>query len=247
MGKGIVFITGASSGIGAAIAREYARRGYDLGLFARRVDRLYELKAELTKQARVRVEIESLDVSDSAAIAPAVDRVRERLGGLDVMIANAGITAINRTGGGKIGVDENVIRVNLIGAMATIDAAARHFRKEKRGHLVGISSISAFAPIPGSGAYSASKAGFSSYLGAAREELRKHGIRVSAVHPGWIKTEITPDMEKFPFIASAEDAARQIVDGLESGDESMVVPAWPWRIIAPAMQFLPRRMTRKVF
>ena len=247
MGKGIVFITGASSGIGAAIATEYASRGYDLGLFARRTDRLESLRSSIAKAHGVRVEVAELDVATIASVAPAIDAMRDRMGGLDVMIANAGITGINRTGGGNVGLDVSIVQVNLLGAIATIDAAARHFRKEKRGHLVGVSSVSAFAPIPGSGAYSASKAGLTSYLGAAREELRKHGIRVTAVHPGWIKTEITPDMEKYPYVVTAEAGAKEIVDGLVAGDENIVVPAWPWKLIVPAMKLLPRRLLSKVF
>lgn len=247
MAKGIVFITGASSGIGEALAKEFARRGYDLGLFARRTDRLDALRAAIAKESSVRVEVAELDVAAIASVAPAIDAMREKLGGLDVIVANAGTTAINRTGGGKIDVDAHVIQVNLLGAIATLDAAARHFRKEKRGHLVGVSSVSAFMPIPGSGAYSASKAGLTGYLGAAREELRKHGIVVTAVHPGYIKTEITPDMEKYPYLITAEQGATEIVDGLVAGREDIVVPRWPWALLVPALKTLPRRLVGRFF
>ncbi len=246
MVKKRVMITGASGGIGRALAVEYAKRGHDLGLFARRVDKLEELAQTLRRAHGVRVELAALDVAEYATVAPAVDAMRDALGGLDVIIANAGITAVNRTGGGKVEVDAAVIRTNLLGGIATIDAAARHFRAEKRGQLVGVSSVSAYAPIPGSGAYSASKAGFSSYLGAARAELRKHGIAVATVHPGYVKTDITPGMEKYPFLVEAEVAAVEIVDALESGVENVIVPAFPWKALVPAMQVLPSRLLARI-
>lgn len=242
-----VMITGASGGIGLELAVEYAKRGATLGLFARRVDKLDELAARLRREHGARVEVAALDVADYASVAPAVDAMREKLGGLDVMIANAGITTVNRTGGGNVEADAKVIRTNLIGAIATIDAAARHFRAEKRGRLVGVSSVSAFAPIPGSGAYSASKAGFTSYLNAARAELKKHGIRVTTVHPGWIKTDITPGMEKRPFIVDADVAAREIVDALERGADDVIVPAFPWKALVPAIKVLPRSLLARIF
>lgn len=239
MGGKRVMITGASGGIGRAMAVEYAKRGHALGLLARRTDKLEELAAELRRAHDARVELAALDVADYATVAPVVDALRDRLGGLDVMVANAGITAVNRTGGGNVEVDAGVIRTNLLGGIATIDAAARHFRAAKRGQLVGVSSVSAFMPIPGSGAYSASKAGFTSYLVAARSELKKHGITVSTVHPGWVKTDITPGMEKYPFLVEADVAAREIVTALERGAPDVVVPAFPWKALVPAMKLLP--------
>ena len=246
MSKRIVFITGASTGIGRALALELARRGATLGLFARSGDKLEALAAECRKSHGATVEYATLDVERYEDVAPTVDGLRDRMGGLDVMIANAGVTGINRTGGGQIDLDAKVIHVNLLGAMATLDAAARHFRAEKRGHLVGVSSIAAFLPISGSGAYSASKAGLTSYLRAARGELGKHGIRVSAVHPGYVKTELVSDMDKFPFVVSAEAAAVELLDALDGGDDELVVPARPWKLLLPALRVLPKSITKRI-
>src|SRR5690606_20537065 len=133
-----VFITGASSGIGKALAAELARRGYDRGLLARRLDVLEALAAELRASHGARAEVAVVDGASDDGGRGAVDALREKLGALDVMVANAGVTAINRTGAGNIDKDKQVIAVNLVGAIATLDAAAKHFRAQKRGHLVGI-------------------------------------------------------------------------------------------------------------
>ncbi len=241
-----IIITGASSGIGKALAEEFARRGYTLGLMARRLDRLDELATKLRAQYQVRVETAALDVARDDTVRPAVDAMREKLGGLDIMIANAGITTINRTGAGDISRDKDVIAVNLIGAIATLDAAAKHFRAEKKGHLVGISSIAAFKPIPGSGTYSATKAALSSWLRAAGSELAKHGIAVTAIHPGFIRTELVAGMEKFPFVIEADVAARSMADAIEAKKSSVVVPAWPWKLLMPLTNMLPEKLAAKL-
>ncbi len=246
MAKGIVFITGASSGIGKALSTELARRGYDLGLLARRVDLLSQLAEELRAQHGVRVEVAALDVAKDETVHGVVDALREKMGGLDVMVANAGITAINRTGAGTIEKDKQVIAVNLVGAIATLDAAAKHFRAQKRGHLVGISSIAAFSPIPGSGTYSASKAALSMWLRAARLELRKHGIDVTAIHAGFIKSDLVPNMEKYPFIIETDVGARAMADAIEARRQEVVVPAWPWKAILAATKILPEKLLPKV-
>ena len=243
----IAVITGASAGIGKALALELASRGYDLGLFARRGDALDALAKEVRAKHGRKVETAILDVSHDEDVGPALDAIAAKLGGMDVVIANAGITAIHRTGAGDFEVEKQVLRTNLIGAMATIDAAVRHFRTKGKGHVVGVSSIAAYRPIPGSGAYSASKAALTSYLDAARRELRKKGITVTAIHPGFIETEITSDMKKYPFLVSAEAAAREMADAIEAKKEDVLVPAWPWRVLVPVMRVLPEPIVSRFF
>lgn len=236
-----VIITGASAGIGTALAREFARRGYNVGLMARRADRLEALATELRKGG-TKVEIGIVDIARDETVHAAVDALREKLGELDVFVANAGITTINRTGAGDITRDKEVFAVNLIGAIASLDAAAKYFRAKKRGHLVGISSIAGITPIPGSGSYSASKAALSSWLRAAGMELRKHGISVTAIHPGFIKSELVPEMEKYPFIIEAEPAAKQMVDAIEAKKATVIVPWWPWAPMLALGKVLPERL-----
>lgn len=243
-----VAITGASSGIGKAMAYEFARRGCHLALMARRLDALKTLAQELVSQfPSVRVECVELDVSEVDCIYPALEQAQQSLGSLDCVIANAGITGVNRTGKGDFNQDRQVIQVNLIGGMATVDGAARLFRASGSGLIVGVSSVSAFKGIPGSAAYSASKAGFSNYLDATRMELKKHGIDVLTVHPGYVKTDIAPNMEKMPFVISAEKAARDIVDGIEKRNSNIIVPALPWSVLGRVLPFLPDKVVEKAF
>lgn len=243
-----VAITGASSGIGKALAHEFASRGVSVALLARRLDVLTDVAAAIKQQyPAVKVVTLSLDVAEPETILPVLQEAKRELGGLDCVIANAGITGVNKTGAGDFRKDQRVIMVNLIGGMATVDAAARIFREQGRGVIAGVSSVSAFKGIPGSAAYSASKAGFSSYLDTTRIELKKHGIDVIAVHPGFIKTDIAPNMEKYPFVIEAEKAARDIVNGIVKGHSNIIVPAMPWAVLGRVMPILPDKLIEKAF
>ncbi len=242
-----VIITGASSGIGEAIAEEYAKKGYSLGLIARRLDRLKVIKRRLNDLG-VTVAIRSLDVANDQEILPTMESIAEELGGADIIIANAGITAINRTGKDNFEVNRNVIQINMISAMATVDAAARIFRANKtQGQIVGVSSVSAYRGIPGSAAYSGSKAGFSNYLDAVRMELSNKGISVTAVHPGFVKTELSDNMEKYPFVITADKAAKAIIAGITKKEANIIVPKMPWSALSKLMQVMPDKLVAKMF
>ena len=233
-----VVITGASSGIGEALAREFANRGYGLGLVARREERLQSLKDELS--AKVPVAVQAVDVADDKTILPGFEALEEELGGIDIVVANAGITNVNRTGKDDFENERRVIQVNLIGGMATVDAAARLYRRNKQpGQIVGISSVSAYRGIPGSAAYSGSKAGFSNYLDAVRLELKNKKISVTAVHPGFVQTELADNMEKYPFVIPAEKAAKEIINGIEKKAANVIVPKMPWSVLRRIMPTVP--------
>jgi len=235
-----VIITGASSGIGEAIAIEYARKGYALGLIARRMDRLEALKAKLSEQGAI-VAIRALDVADDQQIFPTFESISGELGGVDVVIANAGISGVHRTGKGDF-------EVNLVSAMATVDAAARLYREsDTKGQIVGVSSVSAFRGIPGSAAYSGSKAGFSNYLGAVRMELKSKGISVTTVHPGFVATELAKDMDKYPFVIKPEAAAKAIVSGIEKKNANIIVPKMPWSVLSHLINVIPDGLISRVF
>lgn len=248
-----VIITGASSGIGAALAHEYAKKGYALGLVARRLERLEQLQEELAEYNSP-ITIRSLDVSNDQEILPVFESISEELDGIDIVIANAGITAVHRTGKDDFEVNRKVVQVNLISAMATVDAAATLFRrssqfknKKPSGQIVGISSVSAFKGIPGSAAYSGSKAGFSNYLGAVRMELQNKGITVTTVHPGFVATELADNMEKYPFVITAEKAAKAIYKGIHKHEANIIVPKLPWSVLSRLITILPDQLVSKVF
>ena len=245
--KGNVVITGASSGIGKALALEMAKQGYQLGLVARRIDVLNEVKRDIQNKVAnaPTIDVAVLDVADDETIYPVLDSLSASMGGIDIVIANAGITAVNRTGTGNFDKDKRVIQVNLIGGMATVDAAAKIFRASGGGQIVGVSSVSAWMGIPGSSAYSSSKAGFTNYLKAVRAELRKKNIQVTTIHPGFIATDIAEGMEKKPFVISADQAAKDIVKAIGKKKDSATIPAFPWSAVTKLLTVLPEKWVSK--
>lgn len=240
-----VLITGASRGLGEGLAREFAARGYSLALTARKLEDLEKLKADLETQAP-RVSIRSLDVADFDAIPGVMRDCAEELGGLDIVIANAGVAFMARVGEGKFEQMRTTIEVNLSGAMATSEAAVALFRKQGRGQLVGISSIAAVRGMKGQGAYCASKAGFSKYLEALRCETWGEPIAVTELAPGYIDTDLNRSVANRPFVISAEKGTRIMADLIEREVGFRYVPPWPWTLVAQFMKWLPVGILQKM-
>ncbi|RZU38298.1 short-subunit dehydrogenase [Fluviicoccus keumensis] len=246
MGKNVI-ITGASSGIGEALARAFAAEGHNLGLAARRTERLEALARELEDAHHIKVVVTALDVQRDDTVAAALGVLAQDLGPVDIVVANAGITGVRRSGSGDISTDKAVFQTNLIGAVATLDAATRIFNAQGFGHLVGISSVSAFFPIPGSAAYSASKAALTNYMNAMRLELAKKKIDVTVIHPGFIKTDIAPGMEKYPFVIEADAAAKQMLAAIAAKKANAIVPALPWKPVKGLMSLMPDSVMTLLF
>ena len=233
-------LTGASSGIGAALAKELARRGVSLWLGARRQDRLAALVQEIQAAGGTAVAV-GLDVADASACARAVAAIDDDAGGLDIVIANAGL-------GGKspsvwdIDVDDAAatIATNFTGALATILPLIPRMRSRGRGQIVGISSLAADLSQPAAPVYGATKAAFSFFLDSVAPELKTAGIDVTIVHPGFVKSEMT-DKNKFdmPFIVETADAARLIADAI---DDRRAWLRFPWQLSATMSlaSFVPR-------
>lgn len=240
-------IVGASRGIGAALARELAVRGYRLGLLARNREQLQQLANELQSLHRCEVKIDTLDVSLQDTVAPVMQQMMQAFGTVDLVIANAGVTGVRKAGDGNLASDRRIFETNLLGAIAVIDAAMAQFKQQGHGHIVGISSVSASFAIPGSGAYSASKAALTNYLEALRTEVAKRDIAVSIVHPGFVNTDIAPGMEKYPFVATPEKVAKEIADGIEKKKKNMVVPRLPWGLLMPLLGLVPDRLKGRAF
>jgi short-subunit dehydrogenase len=247
-GNQTVVITGASSGIGRALAAEMASRGYALGLTARRIALLEKFRDELQAShgKDLRVELATLDVCNTDSVGPALHDLFDRLGGIDTIVVNAGANDVTRIGGGHLDEELNLIQTNLAGAIATINAATEHFLRRGKGHIVGISSLAALQPIAGQAAYCASKAGISMYLDSARVELKRKGISVTDILPGYIKTDIVEgvDIGKLPFAIPADQAAREMTRLIERRVKSGVVPAFPWKLVRPFLGHLPERFAR---
>ena len=235
-----VFITGASSGIGRALALELARRGYDLFLTARRLDVLEQVRAEIAAVDPAQmVEIRQLDVTDDRDVATAIAEAAEKLGRCDIVVANAGLGNSGLVGEGSIERARAIVETNLIGAIATIDAAVALFRRQGGGQIVGMSSVAAVRGLPGSASYSASKAGLGVYLESVRAETYREPITVTTIAPGYIDTPINQDMRNRPFLIDVEKGARITADLIERGVKYSTVPRFPWTVIAPLLRVLP--------
>lgn len=243
-----VVITGASTGIGRALALEMARRGHALGLTARRLPLLETLRDEIhaAHGRQLHVELATLDVCQSATVSATLHDLFARLGGIDTIVVNAGANDITHVGGGDLEKEVNLIQTNVVGAIATIDAAAEHFLKRGKGQIVGISSLASLQPIASQAAYCASKAGLSMYLDSARIELKRKGITITNILPGYIKTDIVEgvDIGKLPFAIAVDQAAREMATLIERRVKSGVVPAFPWKLLLPFFGHLPERFTQ---
>ena len=236
-----VFITGASSGIGRALAAELAARGYDLFLTARRSDALERVRAEITAAHPGRsVEVRQLDVTDDEDVAPAIADAAARFGRCDIVVANAGVGNSGRVGEGAMQRARAIVETNLIGAIATIDAAVALFRRQSDGgQIVGVTSVAGFRGLPGSSTYSASKAGLAVYLDAVRAETYGEPITVTTLAPGYIDTPINQDMKSRPFLIDVHKGARIMADLIERRVGHATVPRLPWSLLAPLMRVLP--------
>lgn len=235
-----ILITGASSGIGKALAFELAKKGYSLALASREADLLGHVRSGiLAAHQPPAVEIRPLDVTDYDDVFKAVNEMAEALGGLDIVFANAGIGLGERVGRGDFEKARRTIEVNLIGAMATVDAAAAYFLKQGKGHIVGTSSVAAFRGMPKSSAYCASKAGLAIYLESVRAELYNKNIDVTVLYPGYIDTPLNNMLKNRPFLISAEKGAEIIARLIEKRVHSSTVPVYPWNIVGRLMKFLP--------
>ncbi len=240
--KKTVIITGASSGIGRALALEFASRGYNVGIAARRLEKLQALQHEMSAlpgASGIQVALACLDVKDTYSVEPALQQLFAEFDRVDVVVVNAGVNQLTRVGKGQLAEEVSLIQTNLVGAVATVNAAAQYFKTQGGGHVVGISSLASLSAIPTQAAYCATKAGFSMYMDAAAIELKKHKVRFTKILPGFVKTDIVENMDQYPFLISAEQAAKEIVGHVEKGSKEGVVPAFPWRIMKPLMGKIP--------
>ena len=239
-----VFLTGASSGIGAALARRYAAQGARLGLFARRGE---ELAATAASLAPAPCAVYAGDVRDERALRAAAVDFTTRHGATDVVIANAGISR----GTVSDEVEDNavfraILEVNVVGMLHTFQAFLPAMRAARRGKLVGIASVAGFRGLPGAGAYSASKAAAINYLESLRVELVGSGVQVVTICPGYVATPMTAgNPYRMPYLISAERAADLIVQAIASGRRFYILP-WQMRLLGRALAVLPRPIFDRV-
>ena len=225
-------ITGASSGIGEAVARELVRRGWSVVLLARRVDLLERLANELAPNATA----VACDVTDGAA----VKRAAEAHGPYDLAVANAGISVPTFAIDFNAADAEAIMRVNVLGMFYLFDAVVPAMIARRSGRFAGVASIAGFRGLPSSSVYSASKAAMQAFLEASRCELAASGVGVTTINPGWVETPIVDKYEgKMPFLVPVDRAARIIVDGLERGASEIEFPL-PMVLLTRGLRFLPK-------
>ncbi|ALO28196.1 MULTISPECIES: SDR family oxidoreductase [Leptospira] len=242
-----VLITGASSGIGKELARLYAEAGANVALTARRKDSLKKIADELKSSgAKGKILFASLDVSDTDQNFKVIPKLAKELGGLDLIVLNAGISTTASFGGRSFEADRAVIETNLIGAMAGVEAALPIFQKQKSGQIAAISSVASFRGLPGSASYSSSKAGLSTYMEALRGEVRRYGVSVTVIHPGFIDTPINNQMKSRPFVVPVEKGARKIYKRIENKVLSATVPWFPWVFLGYFMKRIPEFLWSKI-
>ncbi len=210
----VAVITGASSGIGWALAKELAAQGARVGLIARRRDRLEALAAEIAKSGGTAA-LATADVSDRTQTLAAVAEVRDRLGPVDLLVANAGMGTPTALDPPNVPEVETMFRVNVLGMIYSIEAVLPEMLRRGRGHVAAVSSLAAYKGLPGESAYCASKAAINAYLEGLRIQLRRRNIAVTTICPGFVRTPMT---DAFPFrppwLMEADAAARRIAKAL---------------------------------
>lgn len=239
-----VFITGASSGIGSALAEYYAAQGATLGLVARRGDLLQALAARLPGTSHYY----PLDVTDAPALRAAAEDFVRACGVPDIVIANAGVSAGTLSEHGEdLAAIRRVMDVNVFGMAATFSPFIAAMRLAGRGRLVGIASVAGIRGLPGAEAYSASKAAAISYLESLRLELRGSGVQVVTICPGYIATPMTEvNPYRMPFLLPVDDAVRRFARVIERGSSYAVVP-WQMGIVAKLLRLLPNAIYDRLF
>ncbi|KAB7662806.1 SDR family oxidoreductase [Sutterella seckii] len=241
-----VFITGASSGIGAALARAYAARGATVGLVARSRDRLEELADSLNGGLK-RHFVLPADVTNREEIFAAAREFECRSGGTTLVIANAGIShGVKTEYEEDLDMLEAVYRINVFAMAYTFHPFIEPMKARGYGQLVGMGSVAGIRGLPGSEAYCASKSAVITYCESLRIELQKYGILVSTICPGFVRTPLTAENPyKMPFIMEPDDFAREAVKAITERTTYRVIP-WQMGVLAKIMRLIPNSLFDRI-
>ncbi|MDP2693434.1 MAG: SDR family oxidoreductase [Gallionella sp.] len=239
-----VVISGASGGLGLALARHYLEHGAIVAAFARRGELLQVLAAKFPDQ----VFCYALDVRDAPAVQHAANDFIARAGCPDVVIANAGVSTGTLTEYAEdLDAFQQVMDINVLGMVKTFQPFIAAMHAAQQGTLVGIASVAGFRGLPGAGAYSASKAAAISYLESLRVELRGSGVKVVTICPGYIETQMTAlNPYPMPFMLDADEAARRIARAIERQTAFAVIP-WQMGLAGRMLRLLPRWLYDRLF
>jgi short-subunit dehydrogenase len=234
-----IVITGASDGIGKEMAIEFAKKGARLGLIARRKELLETLAIELRKLGSPDVRIEVLDVTDFPAQRAAFSRLEDGFGEITHLVLNAGIGERAAPREDSWEAVKHCFDVNLLAAMNAAEWIKPRMVARGRGTIAGVSSIAAARGLPDSGAYSASKAGLTTYLESLRVDLAPYGVKVVTIAPGYIRTELTSrNRGSMPFLMEAPEAGRIFARAIVAGRKVVIAPR-PYRFIIFLLRMMP--------
>jgi short-subunit dehydrogenase len=238
-------IIGASSGMGAALAKKLAREGYDLALVARREEWLSALCDELNQKDKGRAQYYVHNVSDYSMVPDLLRRIVSDLGGLDLAIYAAGVNFAPLFDEYNTENDRQMLEVNLIGAFAWLNPIAALFQSAQAGQIVGISSVAGERGRVGNPGYNASKAGLTSYLESLRNRLTRRGVNVLTVKAGFVQTEMLKAAQKVMFPITAEKAADDIWKAIRAHRQEIYTP-WFWRWIMFVIRNIPSVLFRRM-
>jgi short-subunit dehydrogenase len=244
-----ILITGASSGLGAEMARQLAARGNDLALCARRTERLDALREEiLAAHPARRVEVRALDVNDHDQVFAVFRGFVADFGRIDRIVINAGLGKGAPLGTGKFEANRETAMTNFVAALAQSEAAMEIFRAQGSGHLVMISSMSAMRGLPKAlTTYAATKAGVAHLAEGLRMELHGKPIKVSVIYPGYIASEMNEGVAaEQPLMVSTEKGVRAIVSAIEKEKASAFVPPVPWAPLSVVMKHAPLPLLKRM-
>jgi short-subunit dehydrogenase len=241
-----ILITGASSGLGARMAHDFAARGRNLALCARRIEQLEQIRTDLLREnPGIKIAIAQLDVTNHEQVFAVFHGLSQELGGLDRVIVNAGVGQGKPIGTGHFDTNLAIANTNFVAALAQCEAAMEIFRARGQGHLVVISSIAGLRGLPGFQAYSATKAGVAILAEAIRAETLATPINVTTIYPGFIESSIGGSDDKKPFRVSTEKGVRAMVRAIDREPAQAKVPPWPWVPVGFGLRRLPLRLIAK--
>ncbi len=244
-----ILITGASSGLGAEMARQFAARGYDLALCARRTEKLDGLKAEIAaSQPGARVEIRALDVTNDDQVFEVFRGFQADFGTIDRIVINAGLGKGAPLGTGRYDANRETAMTNFVAALCQAEAAMEIFRAQNSGHFVMVSSMSAVRGMPKTlTTYAATKAGVAHLAEGLRAELYGKPIKVTVLYPGYIASEMNEKIDKpTPLMVSTEKGVKAMVAAIEREVGSAAVPALPWAPLGVVMKHAPMPVFKKL-